>query len=60
MDGSFFAEEGRRVKHPAAAAEMSAWYRRDPRAGVAIVCDAVSGLAVVDTFPTCWRISFLL
>src|SRR5437870_6830874 len=24
------------------AAEMSAWYRRDPRAGVAIVCDAVS------------------
>ncbi len=33
------------------AAEMSAWYRRDPRAGVAIVCDAVSGLAVVDFDP---------
>src|SRR5437667_10390002 len=31
------------------AAEMSAWYRRDPRAGVAIVCEAVSGLAVVST-----------
>src|SRR5437660_232320 len=27
------------------AAEMSAWYRRDPRAGVAIVCDAVGGRA---------------
>src|SRR5438445_521450 len=33
------------------AAEMSAWYRRDPRAGVAIVCEAVSGLAVVDFDP---------
>src|SRR5439155_7340444 len=33
------------------AAEMSAWYRRGPRAGVAIVCDAVSGLAVVDFDP---------
>src|SRR5436309_8391491 len=33
------------------AAEMSAWYRRDPRAGVAIACDAVSGLAVVDFDP---------
>src|SRR3989442_7381038 len=33
------------------AAEMSAWYRRDPRAGVAIVCDAVSGLAGGDLHP---------
>ena len=33
------------------AAEMSAWYRRDPQAGVAIVCEAVSGLAVVDFDP---------
>src|SRR2546427_12713197 len=33
------------------AAEMSAWYRRDPRAGVASVCDAGSGLAVADYDP---------
>jgi hypothetical protein len=37
-------------RRPTAAA-MSAWYRRDPRAGVAIVCEAVSGLAVVDFDP---------
>src|SRR3989475_2385017 len=43
------------------AAEMSAWYRRDPRAGVAIVCSLpdldTSGLCLVKTLSTaltCW------
>lgn len=35
----------------ATAAEVSAWYRARPDAGVAIVCGVVSGLAVVDFDP---------